>query len=236
MGRLEKASRGSDARSADRSVESARDPEILEDELAVKRERRSLAVFMIDMDRFKAINDTHGHLAGDAVLKEAALRMNQVIRRYDSLGRYAGDEFLLVSTSPHGAHARATAARLRDAVAATPIQIGSGSTAVTVTISIGVCVRRSLGGLDATSVVGDADRALYESKAAGRDRFHVGQPRERLLATIQAEFRDMPGLCLTIPQAQRLWGLDRTECKAVFDALLESHFLTRTSSGTFIRE
>jgi hypothetical protein len=93
-----------------------------------------------------------------------------------------------------------------------------------------------LGGLDATSILGDADRALYESKAAGRDRFHVGQPRERLLATIQAEFRDMPGLCLTIPQAQRLWGLDRAECKAVFDALVESHFLTRTSSGTFIRE
>jgi hypothetical protein len=56
------------------------------------------------------------------------------------------------------------------------------------------------------------------------------------LTTIQAEFLDMPGLCLTIPQAQRLWRLDRAECKAVFDALLESHFLTRTSSGAFFRE
>ena len=209
--------------------------EILEDEFdRTNREHHSMTVFMIDMDRFKPINDTHGHLAGDAVLREAALRMNRVIRRYDALGRYAGDEFLLVSTSPNGMNDQETAARVRDAVGATPIRVGSESIAVTV--SIGICARRSLDGLDATAMVGAADRALYESKAAGRDRFLVARPvNEPLLTTIQAEFRDTPGLSLTIPQAQRLWGRDKADCKAAFDALLESHFLTRTSSGTFVR-
>jgi len=210
--------------------------ERLEAELArAEREPGSLAVFMIDMDRFKAINDRHGHLAGDAALREAARRMNRVIRPYDALGRYAGDEFLVVSTSPHRVHARATAARLRDAVAATPIRVGSVSMAVTV--SIGVCTRRSGDGLDATAILDRADRALYESKAAGRDRFLVA-PRmdDRLLTTIKGEFGDMPGLCLTVPQAQRLWGLDKAECKAAFDALLKSRFLTRTRSGAFTRE
>jgi diguanylate cyclase (GGDEF)-like protein len=210
--------------------------EMLEDELArANRDHRSLAVFMIDMDLFKAVNDTHGHLAGDAVLKEAARRMQRVIRRYDALGRYAGDEFLLVSTSAQRGHARETATRLRDAVSATPICVGSESIAVTV--SIGICARRSVDGLDATMMVDCADHALYESKAAGRDRFLVAQPMdEQLMTTIRAEFRDRPGLRLTIHQAQRLWALDKAECKAVLDALIESHFLTRTRSGAFVRE
>lgn len=210
--------------------------ELLEGELArADREHRSLAVFMIDMDRFKAINDSHGHLAGDVVLREAARRMNRVIRQYDALGRYAGDEFLVVSTSPQRVHARATAARLRDAVAATPIRVRSESIAVTV--SIGICTRRAVEGLDATAILDRADRALYESKAAGRDRFLIAPSTDdRLLTTIKGEFREMPGLSLTVPQAQRLWGLDKAECKAVFNVLLRSHFLTRTRSGAFVRE
>jgi diguanylate cyclase (GGDEF)-like protein len=105
---------------------------------------------MIDLDRFKTINDTHGHVVGDAVLKEAALRMNRVIRRYDAFGRYAGDEFLLVSTSPNRVQARATAARLRDAVAAGPIRVGSESLAVTV--SIGIFTPRSRAGRSTASM------------------------------------------------------------------------------------
>src|SRR5207302_6183216 len=71
--------------------------ETLQTELArATREGQPISVLMVDLDRFKSINDTHGHLTGDAVLREAARRMKSAIRRYDAIGRYGVDEFLIV--------------------------------------------------------------------------------------------------------------------------------------------
>lgn len=130
------------------------------------RDERPLAVLLADLDRFKTINDTHGHLAGDAVLREAARRMKSVIRRYDGLGRYGGEEFLAVLPGSDGEAARAEAERVRQAVAAEPFSFGDAS--VEVTCSIGVAWSTAPAGADA--LVRQADVALYVAKNRGRNR------------------------------------------------------------------
>jgi diguanylate cyclase (GGDEF)-like protein len=130
------------------------------------RDERPVAVLLADLDRFKAINDTHGHLAGDAVLREAARRMKSVIRRYDGIGRYGGEEFLAVLPGSDGEAARAEAERVRQAVAAEPFPLGDVS--VHVTCSIGVAWSAVPAGADA--LVRQADVALYAAKNRGRNR------------------------------------------------------------------
>jgi diguanylate cyclase (GGDEF)-like protein len=206
--------------------------QILDTELVrASRERRAVTVFMIDLDHLKEINDTYGHLVGDAVLREVSSRMTRVVRRYDSLGRYGGDEFLLVSTNPNRLHATETAARLKDAVAAAPIRCGSE--ALFASISVGTWTGDTPDYADTTSFVESADRALYDSKKRREPR--VSPTDAPLVRRIQSEFREMPGLCLTVAQAQRLWGLTSTECEAVFDRLHRANFLTRNRNGAYMR-
>ena len=109
--------------------------EKLEEELAHgQRESRPVSLLMVDLDRFKSVNDTYSHLAGDAVLREAAARLKSATRRYDSTGRYGGEEFLVVLPGCDCAAAAAQAERLRQAVAAVPFPVPH---ALTVTCSIG---------------------------------------------------------------------------------------------------
>jgi diguanylate cyclase (GGDEF)-like protein len=130
------------------------------------REARPLSVALADVDRFKAVNDAHGHEAGDAVLREAARRMGAAMRPYDGLGRYGGEEFLAVLPGCGAADALALAARLRGGVSSEPVDAGGAR--LRVTVSLGVAAWD--GAADAASLLRAADEALYRAKRAGRDR------------------------------------------------------------------
>jgi len=147
--------------------------EVLEKEL--DRSQRSVdrdtpvSVILADLDHFKHINDTYGHLAGDAVLREAARRMREAVRPYDNIGRYGGEEFLLVLSDCDTIGAVALAERLLQAVRKDTIMLAED--AVSVTLSAGVATSGIV--QDAETLVGVADAALYRAKRGGRNRVEV---------------------------------------------------------------
>ena len=134
------------------------------------RTAQPLAVIMLDVDRFKQINDTLGHQAGDRVLSEVGRRMGEAGRAVDWLGRYGGEEFIAVLASADTGGAHLAAERLRKAVSALPIS--TGRTARTVTLSAGITVYSGSPDEWPTTeqMVGEADAALYRAKNAGRDQ------------------------------------------------------------------
>ncbi len=143
--------------------------EKLGQELArAERESASLGVIMMDLDGFKLINDGYGHVQGDQVLQEAARRLSEAVRCYDSIGRYGGEEFLLVAA---GADLDATAGiaeRLRRAIGDEPMRVGERC--LTVTGSFGVSAASARERRAAGELIEAADRALYRAKHAGRNR------------------------------------------------------------------
>jgi diguanylate cyclase (GGDEF)-like protein len=130
-----------------------------------RRHGHQLALLLIDADRFKAVNDEHGHAVGDVVLRELAARLRERVRREDVVGRWGGEEFVVVlpETTPDGA--AAVAESLRAGISDLPIT--ADSVTLTATVSIGVAAWT---GQDLDDLVNHADRALYAAKAAGRDR------------------------------------------------------------------
>jgi two-component system, cell cycle response regulator len=148
--------------------------EMLAQEL--ERDRRAenpLSVVMLDLDHFKDINDHHGHLTGDAVLRETARRMRAGLRSYDMVGRYGGEEFMIVLPGCDAASARKLAERVRHALADRPVDTAEGP--VSVTCSLGVSCTTGLSHMDAQALIRAADGALYEAKAAGRDRVEIAR-------------------------------------------------------------
>jgi diguanylate cyclase (GGDEF)-like protein len=141
-----------------------------------QREDRPVGVLLADLDHFKQVNDTLGHLAGDEVLRQTARRMGASLRPYDGLGRYGGEEFLAVLPGCGAEDATALAERLRACVAAEPIVVGN--TELHVTMSVGVAAWNSQEEGDAMAVLQTADTALYMAKEAGRDCtiFAAGRP------------------------------------------------------------
>jgi two-component system, cell cycle response regulator len=132
------------------------------------REGTPLAVIMLDLDYFKRVNDTYGHLAGDAVLREAAGRMQAVVRSYDLVGRFGGEEFLIVLPGTSGANAAQLAERLRAALAQDPVR--QELLRIPVTASFGVGAIGMAPGGDAQTLIRLADEALYRAKEKGRNR------------------------------------------------------------------
>jgi two-component system, cell cycle response regulator len=132
-----------------------------------KREKRTLTILIGDVDHFKNVNDTHGHAAGDEVLRQTAKRMAGVRRHYDSIGRYGGEEFLLILPGCDLFQALPVAERVRCTVSAEPITIGEISWPIT--ISLGVATA-SATTVDAAALIAVADEALYRAKAKGRNR------------------------------------------------------------------
>jgi two-component system, cell cycle response regulator len=130
------------------------------------RPQTPTAILMLDVDHFKKINDTYGHLAGDVVLKEVTHRMSQLVRSYDLVGRYGGEEFLIVLPNCDNNHIRQSAERIRLVVASTPI-LATGSE-ISVTISIGATVVTP-GTTLAEKMLATADAALYRAKNGGRN-------------------------------------------------------------------
>jgi len=138
------------------------------------RERRPVAVLMADVDRFKQINDTSGHQTGDEILREMAHRMKSVMRNYDVVGRYGGEEFLVVLPSCGADGARAQAERIRDAIGSEPFR--AGNRAFGITCSLGIAWRDLTSPEDADALIREADLALYNAKARGRNRVECYAP------------------------------------------------------------
>lgn len=133
-----------------------------------QRADRSFAVLFVDLDHFKAINDTHGHAAGDAVLQAVALQLTETVRDTDVLGRVGGEEFSILLPDTDSQGAMELAERLRAAVEALQVQIGP-QVFLSVTASLGVTVCREAVH-DILHIQHEADQAMYHAKAAGRNR------------------------------------------------------------------
>jgi two-component system, cell cycle response regulator len=130
---------------------------------------KPIAVMVLDIDYFKAINDTHGHDAGDDVLREFAVRIRKCIRNIDLACRYGGEEFVLVMPETDKAVATTVAERLRRRIATEPFAIANGTKNLEVTISVGIA---AAAGADdnAAAILKRADQALYRAKRDGRNR------------------------------------------------------------------
>ena len=139
---------------------------LLADKLAESRsDGRPLCIIMADLDQFKRINDTHGHLVGDHVLRIAAARMVAAARSGDEVGRYGGEEFLFVLANTDLADAAVVAERVRVRVAGDHIRHHSAS--IRATLSLGIAEARNSDSVD--DLIARADGALYAAKQAGRN-------------------------------------------------------------------
>ena len=147
----------------------------LKEELArAQRQGSALTCLLIDLDRFKEINDQHGHLAGDMALREAAQRVDAHIRGSDAAARFGGDEFVVLAPDTTPAQAAALAERIRAAVCDPPLELPGGAQ-VTLSVSIGIAgitLSRDEADLKAASerLLAEADSALYRAKQRGRNR------------------------------------------------------------------
>jgi two-component system cell cycle response regulator len=135
------------------------------------------ALLIFDIDWFKRVNDTHGHAAGDAVLREIAARASRHVRAFDLVARYGGEEFVVVMPETPLPVALLVAERLRAALAEKPVLVGEPSLELPVTVSIGVAATRDPGET-AASLLRRADEALYAAKTEGRNRV-VSVPAQR---------------------------------------------------------
>jgi diguanylate cyclase (GGDEF)-like protein len=152
-----------------------------------RREHTPLSILLCDVDHFKQVNDVHGHLVGDQVLRELAHRLKQAIRPFDGVGRYGGEEFVLVLSGCGSEQLRHRSGDILDAVRSKPIETSAGP--LHITISIGAFTMDSLEWSgDVEFPLGRADGALYRAKMNGRncvqfadqlstnDSEHVGLP------------------------------------------------------------
>lgn len=146
------------------------------------RDVKPLGVILVDLDHFKSINDNYGHLAGDVVLQEAARRMRHSIRKYDAIGRYGGEEFLILLPGCDQRTTFAQAERLRSYLADDPIALPS--VRLHLTASFGCTSAPSGGSTSRDTLIQIADEALYAAKRMGRNRVefldssHTPNPHE----------------------------------------------------------
>src|SRR5262249_43276612 len=129
-----------------------------------------LALLLIDVDHFKRVNDGHGHLIGDEVLRALAAELRQQVRESDVVGRFGGEEFTVLLPGTDATGAESIAERLR--ASAARLSVAAADARIQVTVSIGVAV---LGphGSDLFELLAAADMALYRAKDAGRDQVRV---------------------------------------------------------------
>jgi len=143
-----------------------------------QRTRDPLGVVMADIDYFKKINDTHGHLVGDAVLQEVTKRLAEGVRPYDAVGRYGGEEFLIVFPGCNAANLIVGAERLRHSIADQPIDTSAGQISATLSLGLASVEQDEKETLDSEAFLRNADEALYAAKARGRNRVEAS-PRSQ---------------------------------------------------------
>jgi diguanylate cyclase (GGDEF)-like protein len=179
-----------------------------------------LAVALLDLDLFKLINDTHGHLVGDQVLKRIAATMSEVLRDYDLAGRFGGEEFVMLLPQTRAVDALRIAERVRAHIAQLPIYVNgtAGAERVTVTVSIGVAALDAGSRRELTELLAAADAALYRAKASGRDQVQMISTSRGLSAAgaaspaarrgagagVMADDEQRPGSLFLPRRAQRL--------------------------------
>jgi two-component system cell cycle response regulator len=139
--------------------------------LRSQREQTTVGIVLADLDHFKQVNDTYGHLAGDSVLQEAARRMRSAVRPYDAVGRYGGEEFLIVMPGCDISGTMSRAEGLRNAVGKGPVDAPEG--VIPVTLSLGVTVGGGADLAESAELLRAADAALYDAKKNGRNRAAV---------------------------------------------------------------
>jgi len=138
-----------------------------------QRTGSSLGVLMADLDHFKKINDTYGHLVGDTVLREIAERLQNSVRTYDFIGRYGGEEFLIIIPSCDPRGLRTGAERLRLAVSDRPIETPVGPIPCTMSIGIASAPMAENGVSELEALLKVSDEALYRAKDNGRNRVEI---------------------------------------------------------------
>jgi diguanylate cyclase (GGDEF)-like protein len=148
--------------------------DILEKEMARhERDGQAMSIVFADLDHFKRTNDEYGHLAGDAVLREVCRRVSAVLRPYDLLGRYGGEELLIVLPACDSKGAVEVAERIRKVVADQPIMTGFG--AIPSSLSIGIAVADKGEVMPMNDLINLADIALYSAKECGRNRVELAK-------------------------------------------------------------
>ncbi|MEO8767075.1 MAG: diguanylate cyclase [Nitrosospira sp.] len=142
------------------------------------RQNTSIGVIMADIDYFKQVNDTYGHLAGDTILQEAVRRMHFALRPYDRIGRYGGEEFLITAPGCTMSDVMTVAERIRSSISAEPFN--GQLERIPMTVSLGVTISNQSGGGgggDVGTLIAAADEALYRAKKAGRNRVEFSNRR-----------------------------------------------------------
>ena len=142
--------------------------------IRTRRENGCTLVMLGDLDHFKDVNDRYGHIVGDEVLQEVARRLLASVRSYDFVGRYGGEEFLVVLNNCDSSHAVARAEEVRNGIANPPVQTNRGP--LPITMSVGVLASQDWDLYLAEQVLGEADVALYQAKADGRNRVRLAKP------------------------------------------------------------
>ncbi len=149
--------------------------EALRNELdTANRRGLPISVVLADLDHFKKINDTYGHIIGDAVLHEAARRMKNSVRASDSVGRYGGEEFLFILPGCNGSEATSQAQRLQTCINSRPMELPRLT--ISVAMSLGVVFKDDPKVEDLDSLIQAADEGLYQAKSQGRNRLVLKTP------------------------------------------------------------
>ncbi|MGD0404515.1 MAG: diguanylate cyclase [Candidatus Acidiferrales bacterium] len=146
------------------------------------REGGSFGIVLLDVDHFKLVNDTYGHLCGDAVLQEVVRRVTSTVRAYDTVGRYGGEEFLIVAPSSSAEGILRLSERVRLAIETETIKTDAGE--ISVTVSLGLAVSSETAHLDPKIMLSTADEALYRAKAEGRNRSEMGTSEDSVPAAV----------------------------------------------------
>lgn len=140
------------------------------------RAGQAVSCILADLDHFKSVNDTYGHQAGDKVLIALTQCLKRTVRKYDVVGRYGGEEFMIVLPGSHAADALDIAERVRAQIASSAIESASGP--INVTISMGVASTEHFPEAASELLIAEADKALYAAKRQGRNRVILARPAE----------------------------------------------------------
>ena len=149
--------------------------DFLDNELArARRTQRSVGIFLLDIDHFKRVNDTYGHQSGDAVLQAVAQRLLSSVRTYDSVGRYGGEEFLVIAPEVAADNLLDYGERLRMRIAGAPVETPSGALSMTASFGATSFIAQNPS-TTRDLLIHAADIALYNAKRNGRNRVCLGE-------------------------------------------------------------